>query len=143
MNKQFATPLSTASRKGFWPAVTALTAVAVAVIVSAIFGLQVGNAEANTPAAAPPATPVSVATIAQTSITAWDEFFIPLIFSRSGGTSTLTLGITQAAVDPQFQSVIWGNEAAMGLIVTVPVFVLAMAFQKQIVEGLMAGALKG
>lgn len=76
-------------------------------------------------------------------ITAWDEFFIPLIFSRSGGTSTLTLGITQAAVDPQFQSVIWGNEAAMGLIVTVPVFVLAMAFQKQIVEGLMAGALKG
>ena len=72
MNKQFATPLSTASRKGFWPAVTALTAVAA--IVSAIFGLQVGNAEANTPAAAPPATPVSVATVAQTSITAWDEF---------------------------------------------------------------------
>ena len=76
-------------------------------------------------------------------ITAWDEFFIPLIFSRSASTSTLTLGITQAAVDPQFQSVIWGNEAAMGLIVTVPVFVLAMVFQKQIVEGLMAGALKG
>ncbi len=76
-------------------------------------------------------------------ITSWDEFFIPLIFSRSSGTATLTLGITQAAVDPQFQSVIWGNEAAMGLIVTVPVFVLAMIFQRQIVEGLMAGALKG
>jgi len=76
-------------------------------------------------------------------ITAWDEFFIPLIFSRSSATSTLTLGITQAAVDPQFQSVVWGNEAAMGLIVIAPVFILAIAFQKQIVEGLMAGALKG
>lgn len=76
-------------------------------------------------------------------ITAWDEFFIPLIFSRSSATSTLTLGITQAAVDPQFQSVVWGNEAAMGLIIIVPVFILAIAFQKQIVEGLMAGALKG
>jgi multiple sugar transport system permease protein len=76
-------------------------------------------------------------------ITAWDEFFIPLIFSRSNATATLTLGITQAAVNPQNQSVAWGNEAAMGLIVIAPVFILAMAFQKQIVEGLMAGALKG
>jgi ABC-type glycerol-3-phosphate transport system permease component len=31
----------------------------------------------------------------------------------------------------------------MGLVVIVPVFALAMIFQKQIVEGLMAGALKG
>ncbi len=76
-------------------------------------------------------------------ITAWDEFFFPLIFSRSDATATLTLGITQAAVNPQYQSVAWGNEAAMGLIVIAPVFVLAMIFQKQIVEGLMAGALKG
>jgi len=76
-------------------------------------------------------------------ITAWDEFFIPLVFSRSSATSTLTLGITQAAVDPQFQSVVWGNEAAMGLIVIAPVFIMSIAFQKQIVEGLMAGALKG
>jgi len=76
-------------------------------------------------------------------ITAWDEFFLPLIFSRSNATATLTLGITQAAVNPQYQSVAWGNEAAMGLIVIAPVFILAMIFQKQIVEGLMAGALKG
>ncbi len=76
-------------------------------------------------------------------ITAWDEFFLPLIFSRSPNTATLTLGITQAAIDPQHQQVAWGNEAAMGLLVIIPVFVLAMVFQKQIVEGLMAGALKG
>jgi ABC-type glycerol-3-phosphate transport system permease component len=76
-------------------------------------------------------------------ITAWDEFFFPLIFSRTSATSTLTLGITQAAVNPQYQQVAWGNEAAMGLIVIGPVFILALAFQKQIIEGLMAGALKG
>ena len=76
-------------------------------------------------------------------ITAWDEFFTPLIFSRSNATTTLTLGITQAATDPVHQQVQWGFEAAMGLITIVPVFFLAMAFQKQIVEGLMAGALKG
>jgi ABC-type glycerol-3-phosphate transport system permease component len=76
-------------------------------------------------------------------ITARDEYFLPVIFSRSSATATLTLGVTQAAVNPQYQSVAWGNEAAMGLVVIVPDFALAMIFQKQIIEGLMAGALKG
>jgi ABC-type glycerol-3-phosphate transport system permease component len=76
-------------------------------------------------------------------IAAWDDFFLPLIFSRTSATTTLTLGITQSAIDPQYQTVVWGNEAAMGKVVIAPAFVLAMIFQKQIVEGLMAGALKG
>lgn len=76
-------------------------------------------------------------------VTSWQEFFFPLIFSRSSASATLTLGITQAAVNPQYQTVAWGNEAAMGLIVIVPVFLVTLVFQKQIVEGLMAGSLKG
>lgn len=76
-------------------------------------------------------------------VSSWDEFFFPLIFSRSSASATLTLGITQAAVNPQYQTVAWGNEAAMGLIVILPVFLLTLIFQKQIVEGLMAGSLKG
>ncbi|GAC1368649.1 MAG: carbohydrate ABC transporter permease [Ktedonobacteraceae bacterium] len=76
-------------------------------------------------------------------VTSWDEFFFPLIFSRSDASATLTLGITQAAVNPLYQTVAWGNEAAMGLIVIAPVFILTLIFQKQIVEGLMAGSLKG
>jgi ABC-type glycerol-3-phosphate transport system permease component len=36
-------------------------------------------------------------------ITAWDEFFLPVIFSRSSATATLTLGITQAAVTPSIK----------------------------------------
>lgn len=76
-------------------------------------------------------------------VTSWNEFFFPLIFSRSDSSATLTLGITQAAVNPMYQTVAWGNEAAMGLIVILPVFVITIIFQKQIVEGLMAGSLKG
>jgi ABC-type glycerol-3-phosphate transport system permease component len=76
-------------------------------------------------------------------VSSWQEFFFPLIFSRSNDSATLTLGITQAAVNPQYQTVAWGNEAAMAMIVIVPIFLLTLIFQKQIVEGLMAGSLKG
>ncbi|HZR44250.1 MAG TPA: carbohydrate ABC transporter permease [Ktedonobacteraceae bacterium] len=76
-------------------------------------------------------------------VTSWQEFFFPLIFSRSSASQTLTLGITLAAVNPIYQTVAWGNEAAMGLIVITPVFLVTLVFQKQIVEGLMAGSLKG
>jgi ABC-type glycerol-3-phosphate transport system permease component len=76
-------------------------------------------------------------------VSSWQEFFFPLIFSRSNDSATLTLGITQAAVNPQYQTVAWGNEAAMAMIVILPIFLLTLIFQKQIVEGLMAGSLKG
>jgi multiple sugar transport system permease protein len=76
-------------------------------------------------------------------VTSWQEFFFPLIFSRSDASATLTVGITQAAVNPIYQTVAWGNEAAMGLVVITPIFLLTLIFQKQIVEGLMAGSLKG
>ncbi|RZL92393.1 MAG: efflux RND transporter periplasmic adaptor subunit [Variovorax sp.] len=63
-------PLQSLARRGLWPALTGLTAVAA--IVAAIFGQPLSNAESAP--AAPPATPVSVATVAATDITAWDEF---------------------------------------------------------------------
>ncbi len=86
----------------------------------------------------------SIATLFLINLVAsWQEFFFPLIFSRSPASATLTLGITQAAVNPQYQTVAWGNEAAMGIIVIAPIFIITLIFQKQIVEGLMAGSLKG
>jgi ABC-type glycerol-3-phosphate transport system permease component len=86
----------------------------------------------------------SIATLSLINlVSSWQEFFFPLIFSRSNDSATLTLGITQAAVNPQYQTVAWGNEAAMAMIVIVPIFLLTLIFQKQIVEGLMAGSLKG
>ena len=63
--------LSSLARRGLWPTLTLLTAVAA--FAAALFGLR--SADAGEPAAAaPPAPAVSVATVAQTEVTAWDEF---------------------------------------------------------------------
>ena len=70
MPNNFANRLTTVARRSVWPTVTLLTAVAA--VASALFGLQ--PADAGVPAATPPAPAVSVATVAQTEITAWDEF---------------------------------------------------------------------
>ena len=70
MSNNFANQLSAVARRSVWPTITALTAIAA--VASALFGLQ--SADASVPAAAPPAPAVSVATVAQTEITAWDEF---------------------------------------------------------------------
>ncbi|HEY4069205.1 MAG TPA: efflux RND transporter periplasmic adaptor subunit [Burkholderiaceae bacterium] len=54
-----------------WVAGTTLTAVAA--LVTALFMLRSAPAEA-TPSAAPPATPVSVATVVKSDVATWDEF---------------------------------------------------------------------
>ncbi|HEY1226304.1 MAG TPA: efflux transporter periplasmic adaptor subunit, partial [Ramlibacter sp.] len=54
-----------------WWAAASLGAVAAAGVL--VFGPQHG-AQASAPVAAPPATPVSVATVAEREVTAWDEF---------------------------------------------------------------------
>lgn len=64
-----------AARAGrVWPAVTALTAVAA--IVAGLFSIPGLQAQASNPPAPiqAPATPVSVATVTETAINAWDEF---------------------------------------------------------------------
>ena len=63
--------LSSLARRGLWPTLTLLTAVAA--FAAALFGLRSADA-GESAAAVPPAPPVSVATVAQTEITAWDEF---------------------------------------------------------------------
>jgi len=71
----------------------------------------------------------------------WNEFFLPLIFARDASVKTVTLGISEAAYIGQYQQA-WQNIASMGVMVVIPVFLLALFFQRQIVEGLMAGAFK-
>ncbi len=55
-----------------WAAIGSLTALAA--IAAAVISLSGPNAEASAPATAPPATPVSVATVGESEVTAWDEF---------------------------------------------------------------------
>ncbi|NMG75221.1 efflux RND transporter periplasmic adaptor subunit [Aromatoleum diolicum] len=65
-------PESHSKRRRLWAAglaVTALTAVSATVL-----GLRSSQVEANPSAGAPPATPVSVATVALREVATWDEF---------------------------------------------------------------------
>jgi multidrug efflux system membrane fusion protein len=65
-------PRSTAPQaRRFWVAGTLLTAFTA--IVTAVFSFRSSDAEAIA-AAAPPATPVSVATVVQSDVATWDEF---------------------------------------------------------------------
>lgn len=63
-----------ARSRRFWPVATALTAVAA--ITAGIFTVPGLQAQASNPPAQaqPPATPVSVATVQESTINAWDEF---------------------------------------------------------------------
>lgn len=62
----------TGARRRLWTVLTA--AVALAAIPAAIFVLTGAQAEATPSPAAPQATPVSVATVVQSEVAAWDEF---------------------------------------------------------------------
>jgi membrane fusion protein, multidrug efflux system len=59
-------------QRRLWASVGVLTALAA--IVSALVGVTGPQAQATANASAPPATPVSVAAVSESEITAWDEF---------------------------------------------------------------------
>ena len=60
------------TRRRLWIAGTALTAFTA--VATAIFSLNTTGAQASQVAAAPPATPVSVAAVLQSDVATWDEF---------------------------------------------------------------------
>jgi multidrug efflux system membrane fusion protein len=66
------TRTSFGARRRLWTALTAV--VALAAVPAAIFVLTGAQAEATPSPAAPQATPVSVATVVQSEVAAWDEF---------------------------------------------------------------------
>jgi ABC-type glycerol-3-phosphate transport system permease component len=77
-------------------------------------------------------------------IAGWNEFFIPLIFARGVASKTITMALGEAQTigsSNQFYAN-WGNMSAVAILVTVPVFIITLVFQRQIIEGLTAGAIK-
>jgi ABC-type glycerol-3-phosphate transport system permease component len=77
-------------------------------------------------------------------IASWNEFFTPLIFSRGEGSKVIGMALTEAlAINSSSQFVQnWGNAAAVAILMTVPVFVITLLFQRQIVEGITGGVYK-
>jgi ABC-type glycerol-3-phosphate transport system permease component len=77
-------------------------------------------------------------------IVGWNEFFTPLIFARGPGAKVITMALSEAQVigsSSQFYQS-WGNMSAVAILATIPVFVVTLVFQRQIVEGITSGVFK-
>lgn len=89
---------------------------------------------------APVAMPGIVTTGILAFIFSWNEFLFALTFTATDASRTIPVAI---ALFPGLHEVPWGDIAAASVIVTMPLVLLVFLFQRRIVEGLTAGAVKG
>ncbi|SDN65130.1 carbohydrate ABC transporter membrane protein 2, CUT1 family [Halomonas shengliensis] len=75
-------------------------------------------------------------------IAAWNEFLFALTFTLTDDQRTVPVAIALISGGSQHE-LPWGPIMAASVTVTVPLVVLVMIFQKRIVSGLTAGAVKG
>jgi len=75
-------------------------------------------------------------------IAAWNEFLFALTFTLSSDMRTVPVAIALISGASEHE-LPWGNIMAASVIVTVPLIVLVLVFQRRIVTGLTAGAIKG
>ncbi len=87
----------------------------------------------------PLAMPGITATGILVFISSWNEFLYALII---GGANTRTLPV-ELASNITDRSINWGNLFAIATCMVVPIFILAISVQRNLVRGLTAGAVKG
>lgn len=75
-------------------------------------------------------------------IGAWNEFLFALTFTSSNETRTVPVAIGLLSGGSRME-IPWGLIMAASVIVTVPLVVLVLIFQRKIVSGLTAGGVKG
>ncbi len=75
-------------------------------------------------------------------IAAWNEFLFALTFTLTDDQRTVPVAIALITGGSQHE-LPWGHLMAASVIVTVPLVVLVLIFQRRIVSGLTAGAVKG
>ncbi len=73
-------------------------------------------------------------------ILAWQEFMMSLTLIRSPALRTLPVGITLMV---GFRDIMWGPLMAGTVVVTLPVVILFIYFQKYLITGMTMGAVKG
>jgi trehalose/maltose transport system permease protein len=90
--------------------------------------------------------PLIAPTVAATGllafITAWNEFLFALTFTLSPDTRTVPVAIALISGASQYE-LPWGRIMAASVIVTLPMIAIALLFQRRIVSGLTAGAVRG
>jgi trehalose/maltose transport system permease protein len=75
-------------------------------------------------------------------IAAWNEFLFALTFTLTNDMRTVPVGIALMS-GASAHELPWGNIMAASVLVTLPLVVLVLIFQRRIVSGLTAGAVKG
>ncbi len=73
---------------------------------------------------------------------AWSEYLVASIMSQTLASEPVTVAIAHFAGDSEFQQP-FGSQMAAGVVVTLPLTFLVLLFQRRVVTGLTAGALKG
>ena len=88
--------------------------------------------------------PLSLPAVAITALfsflAAWNEFLLALVFNTSNDAYTLPVGLSSMIPATGQQ---WGDFAAASLVVSIPIVVLFVLFQKALIQGLSAGSVKG
>ena len=75
-------------------------------------------------------------------VAAWNEFLFALTFTLTDEQRTATVAIALMSGASRFE-LPWGSIMAASVIVTVPLILLVLVFQRHIVAGLTGGAVKG
>ncbi len=88
----------------------------------------------------PLAAPGVFTTAILTFIFAWNEFLFAATFLFDSSTQPVTVAIPNFAT---VYTVDYGAQAAAAVVVTIPLVILVLIFQRRIVSGLTAGAVKG
>ncbi len=92
----------------------------------------------------PLAGPGMVTTGLLAFISAWNEFLFALSFTQTPDKRTVNLAIFYfSGSSGNAFEIPWGQIMAATVIVTVPIVVLVLVFQRRIIAGLTAGAVKG
>jgi multiple sugar transport system permease protein len=73
-------------------------------------------------------------------IFSWNEFLFALTFTATKASRTVPVEIS---LFPGLHEVPWGEISAASVVVTLPLILLVVLFQRRIVSGLTAGAIKG
>ena len=71
----------------------------------------------------------------------WNDYLGPLIYLKSPQNHTITLAINALSGGAGLTA--WGEQMAMSVISLLPLLIIFLVFQRQFVEGITAGAVKG
>ncbi|MBT5592869.1 MAG: sugar ABC transporter permease [Euryarchaeota archaeon] len=88
----------------------------------------------------PLSTPAIAVTALFSFLAAWNEFLLALTFNTSNDMYTLPVGLA-SLISSTGQA--WGDFAAASILVSLPVALLFLFFQKFLIDGLSAGGVKG